>query len=87
MRVLLLQDAGYHEKNKHLREALTLQKGFQDIGHHCDVWGREHPHCNFSVLPNFDSYDFIIDLWEVYHSRLDLSDVKTKKFLWQIIHI
>ena len=56
MRVLLLQDAGYHEKNKHLREALTLQKGFQDIGHHCDVWGREHPHCNFSVLPNFDSY-------------------------------
>ena len=82
MRVLLLQDAGYHEKNKHLREALTLQKGFQDIGHHCDVWGREHPHCNFSVLPNFDSYDFIIDLWEVYHSRLDLSSVKTKKFLW-----
>ena len=53
MRVLLLQDGGQHEKNKNLREALTLQKGFQDIGHHCDVWGRNHPHCDFSVLPNF----------------------------------
>ena len=82
MKVLLLQDGGEHEKNKHLRECLTLQKGIRNIGSHCDVWGRNPPHCDASVLPDFDSYDLVVDLWEVYHSRLDLSGVKTKKFLW-----
>lgn len=82
MKVLLLQDAGVHEKNKHLRECITLQKGFRNIGSHCDIWGRDHSHCDINILPDFDSYDLIIDLWEAYHSRLNLSKVKTKKFLF-----
>ncbi len=61
MKVLLLQDAGVHEKNKHLRECITLQKGFRNIGSHCDIWGRDHSHCDINILPDFDSYDLIID--------------------------
>lgn len=82
MRVLLLQDGGQHEKNKHLRECITLQKGLLNIGHECVVWGRNHPHCDSTKLPDFDSYDLVVDLWEAYHEHLDLSSVKTKKFLW-----
>lgn len=81
-RILILQDCGVHEKNKHLRECLTLQKGLQNIGHICDVWGKNHSHCNVGELPDFESYDLIIDMWEAYHSHLDLSSVKTKKLLW-----
>ena len=81
-RILILQDGGIHEKNKHLREGLILQKGIRNIGHHCDVWGKNHSHCDYNILPDFNSYDLIVDLWEVYDSRLDISGVKTKKFLW-----
>jgi len=70
-RILILQDGGQHEKNKHLRECLTLQKGIRNIGHVCDVWGRNHPDCNVGELPDFESYDLIVDLWEAYHQHLD----------------
>jgi hypothetical protein len=82
MKILLLQEGGVHEKNKHLRECITLQKGLLNIGHECDVWGKNHPHCDITKLPDFDSYDLVVDLWEAYHEHLDLSSVKTKKFLW-----
>jgi len=61
---------------------LTLQKGLIQIGHECDVWGRNHPNCDLTKFPDFDSYDLIVDLWEIYHDHLDLSFVKTKKLLW-----
>lgn len=82
MKILLLQDGGIHEKNKHLRECLTLQKGIRNIGHECDVWGKNHPDCDISKLPNFENYDLIVDLWEAYHDHLNLSSVKTKKLFW-----
>lgn len=75
---LLLQDVGIHEKNKHLRECLVLQRGIQNTGHQCDVWGKGYDF----PKPDIDSYDVVIDMWEAYHEHLDLSAVKTTKFLW-----
>ena len=82
MNILLLQDGGEHEENKHLRECLTLRRGLLNIGHECDVWGKNHNFCSVNVVPDFDSYDAVVDLWEAYHHHLDLSFVKTKKLLW-----
>jgi hypothetical protein len=63
-----------------------LQRAFSNLGHQCDVWGNLH--FNFNEIPDFNSYDIIIDLeayfpqWIPYHL---ISQAKNpKKYLWSI---
>jgi hypothetical protein len=65
--ILIIQAAGMHDgkrtkycKNDHLRECLSLQKAFQANGWKADVWGLRHP--NFKNPPNFNSYDYLLNL-------------------------
>jgi hypothetical protein len=83
MKILFLQDGLAHQKNHNLRESVTLQKGLRELGHEADIWGANHTFdCDMTKLPDFDTYDVIVDMWEIYHQHLNLSSIDTKKLLW-----
>jgi hypothetical protein len=83
MKILLIQENGRHDKNRNFRECFSLQRGFKKLNCDAVVWGLGHE--NYGKLPDFNSYDLIINLenygggWEP-----DLSKITTKKFLWSI---
>lgn len=83
MKILLIQENGRHDLNRNFRECFCLQRGFKKLNHECDVWGLGHD--NFNQIPNFNSYDLIINL-ENYGSgwEPDLSEIKSKKMIWSI---
>jgi len=84
MKILLIQENGRHEKNKTFRECFCLQRGFINLNQECDVWGLGHT--NFKEELDYDSYNLIINL-ENYDDKgwiPNLSNVKSKKFLWSI---
>lgn len=83
MNILLIQENGRHEANKNFRECFSLQRAFEKFGHFCNVWGQGHS--NFDISPDYESYDWIINL-ENYDTGWvpNLSTSKAKKILWVI---
>jgi hypothetical protein len=83
-RVLIIQEAGRHEKNKNFRECLSMQRALQTYGVTADVWGLGHD--NYHISPHWDSYDLILNLENYDTTRWvpNLSRVKAKKYLWAI---
>jgi hypothetical protein len=84
MKVLLIQENGRHNENRHFRECFCLQRGFEKLGHNVTVWGLGHD--NYNSIINFEDFDLIINL-ENYDSSMwvpNLSNVNTIKFLWSI---
>ena len=83
MKILLIQENGRHNENRHFRECFCLQRGFEKLGHNVTVWGLGHD--NFNQKIDFDSYDLILNL-ENYGNGWEpnLREVKTKKLLWSI---
>jgi len=85
MKILIIQENGRHDANRHLRECFSLQRAFHHVHvqTECDVWGLGHD----SPEPDFESYDLIINL-ENYDETgwvPDLSQVRgPMKFLWAI---
>lgn len=85
MKILLIQENGRHVANRHYRECFSLQRSFISHGHSCDVWGLGH--INYNQIPDYESYDWIINLENYDESNWvpDLSQIKKpKKFLWSI---
>jgi hypothetical protein len=66
MKWLVIQSAGEHEENKHLRECWALKHAIETLHYQCDVWGARHE--NFSTTPDFESYDviFCAEQYEFY---------------------
>jgi len=60
MNILIIQERGHHEQNRDFRESCCLKRSFDSMGHGCVVWGKGHE--GFPTLPDFDSYDLIINL-------------------------
>jgi hypothetical protein len=85
MKVLLIKENGRHDANRKYGECFALQSCFVKLGHECEIWGLGHE--NFESQPDWESYDWIINL-ENYDQRgwiPSLSNVKKpKKFLWSI---
>jgi hypothetical protein len=83
LKILLIQENGRHNENRHFRECFCLQRGFEKLGHNVTVWGLGHD--NFNQKIDFDSYDLILNL-ENYGNGWEpnLREVKTKKLLWSI---
>tara|TARA_R110000824_G_scaffold234655_1_gene423275 strand:- start:3065 stop:3895 length:831 start_codon:yes stop_codon:yes gene_type:complete len=85
MKVLLIQENGRNEQNVNYRECFCLQRAFKSHNHECDVWGLGHD--NFNTTPEWESYDWIINLenYDTSNWVPCLADVKgPKKFLWSI---
>jgi hypothetical protein len=85
MRILLIQENGRHDANRKYRESFSLQRSFINLGHNCEVWGLGHS--NFDSRPDFESYDWIINL-ENYDETgwvPSIARVKNpKKILWSV---
>jgi len=84
MKFLIIQENGRHEISKHLRECNSLQRALIFNNEECDVWGLGHS--NFDTIPQYDSYDVIINL-ENYDTGWmpNLAHItKPLKFLWAI---
>jgi hypothetical protein len=67
MKIIIIQAAGVHDgkrtkhcKNDHMRECLSLQHAFKENGWEADVWGKRFP--NFLQPPDFNSYDYLLNL-------------------------
>lgn len=84
MNFLLIQEAGRHKENSLFRECLSLRRALQFHNHKADVWGLGH--INYKDTPNWNEYDVIINLENYDETNWvpDLSQIKTKKFLWCI---
>lgn len=85
MKILIIQENGRHEENKHFRECFCMQRSLSNLGHQVDVWGFGHD--SFSQTPEWDTYDLILN-FENYDTTgwsPDLSGTRgPKKFLWSI---
>ena len=85
MKILIIQENGRHDANRHLRECHSMKRAFNSHNVDCDVWGLGHE--NYEEAPDFESYDLIINL-ENYDEAgwvPDLSEIRTPvKFLWVI---
>ena len=85
MKILIIQENGRHEENKHFRECFCMQRSLQKLGHETDVWGLGHDH--FEASPFWDTYDIILNFenYDIEGWLPDLSSViKPKKYLWSI---
>ena len=85
MRVLIIQENGRHEENRHFRECFCMQKSLKKLGHEADVWGLGHE--NFESVPEWDTYDVILNFenydmtgWVPSLSRTS----RPRKLLWSI---
>jgi len=85
MKILIIQENGRHEKNRHFRECFCMQRSMKKLGYEVDVWGLGHKH--FGTMPTWDAYDIILN-FENYDTRGWVPDLscttKPKKFLWSI---
>ena len=84
MKILIIQENGRHDKNRHLRECFSLQRSFIKLGIEAIVWGLGHSNYNENVI--FEDFDLIINLenYDEINWVPDLKNVKTKKMLWSI---
>ena len=56
LKILLIQENGRHNENRHFRECFCLRRGFEKLGHHAVVWGLGHD--NYNSIINFEDFDF-----------------------------
>lgn len=84
MKILIIQENGRHDKNRHFRECFCMQRSLVKLGYVCDVWGLGHENYNHQL--NFNSYDLIINLENYDQTNWipDLNQIKCKKMLWAI---
>lgn len=60
MKILIIQECGRHEANRHFRESCCLKRSFDKLSHDCTIWGAGHD--NFQTPPDFNSFDLIVNL-------------------------
>jgi len=84
IKILLIQENGRHNENRHFRECFCLQRGFEKLGHNVTVWGLGHD--NYNDIIDFNSFNLIINLENYDYSGWvpNLENVNTIKFLWCI---
>ena len=88
MKIVIIQEAGRHEKNKNFRESLNLHRGFSRIpGIESKVWGLNYPDFNMS-FSEIEQWSDIILIIENYTSNwLPVNEIKNSKKLkifWSI---
>ena len=88
MRIVIIQEAGRHEKNKNFRESLNLHRSLSRIeGVDSKVWGLNYPDFDtpFSEIEKWSDVIFII---ENYTSNWlpvkEISESKKLKIFWSI---
>jgi len=83
VKILIIQENGHHEQNRHFRECFCIQRALISLGHECEVWGKGHG--NFDFPMDFNNYDVLINI-ENYNSGWvpDFSNLRMVKLLWVV---
>ncbi len=68
MNILIIQEAGRHERNFDFRESLNLQRAFGRLGHPCTVWGKGYPNFSLDKFNAFVAQSDVILLLENYET-------------------
>lgn len=84
MKFLIIQESGRHTENREYRECWGITRALRHYDHEVRVWGLGHS--LYDLIPEFDSFDVIINLENYDESGWvpDLSNVRAKKLLWSI---
>lgn len=82
--IIIIQERGRHDANRHFRESCCLKRSFDSMGHNCSIWGKGHE--NFTEIPDFNQFDLVINLENYGDDWLpDLSRfTKPFKMIWCI---
>lgn len=85
MKILIIQEAGRHLKNKNFRESLNFQRAFTKIGIESTVWGLNYPDYDKSFDVISKDYDVVL-LIENYNNGWlpNISKFKGLKLFWSI---
>jgi len=85
MKILIIQEAGRHEKNKNFRESLNFQRAFTKIGIESKVWGLNYPDYDKTFDEISKDYDVVL-LIENYNNGWlpSISNFKGLKMFWSI---
>ena len=84
LKILLIQEKSRHAINNDFRECCCLKRAFESLNQSVDIWGLGWD--NFPELPDFNSFDLIINM-ENYGDKWlpDLSKIHNPiKTLWTI---
>jgi len=88
MKIVIIQEAGRHEKNKNFRESLNLHRALSKIdGVESKVWGLNYPDftTSFSEIENWADVIFIIENYTSHWMPInEISQSKKIKIFWSI---
>lgn len=88
MKIVIIQEAGRHEKNKNFRESLNLHRALSRIeGVESKVWGLNYPEFNvpFSEIENWCDVIFLIENYTSSWLPIDeISKSNKLKIFWSI---
>jgi hypothetical protein len=87
MKIVIIQEAGRHEKNKNFRESLNLHRALSKIeGVESRVWGLNYP--DFTPFSEIEKWTDVIFIIENYTSHWmptsEISQSKKLKIFWSI---
>ena len=88
MKIVIIQEAGRHEKNKNFRESLCLHRALSRIeGVESKVWGLNYPDfgISFSEIEKWADVIFIIENYTSHWMPIqEISNSKKLKIFWSI---
>jgi spore maturation protein CgeB len=85
MKILIIQEAGRHEKNKKFREALNFQRAFTKIGIETIVWGLNYPNYHITFKEISKDCDVVLLIENYDNGWLpNISSFKGIKLFWSI---
>lgn len=88
MRIIIIQEAGRHEKNKNFRESLNLHRSLSRIeGVESKVWGLNYPEYTtpFSEIEKWADVIFVIENYTSSWLPIkEISESKKLKIFWSI---
>ena len=88
MKIVIIQEAGRHEKNKNFRESLNLHRSLSKIeGIESKVWGLNYPdfYTPFSEIEEWTDVIFIIENYTSHWMPIkEISESNKLKIFWSI---
>ena len=86
MNILIIQEAGRHEKNKNFRESLNLKRSLDKIENiNVEVWGLGYDLNNFEEIESWSDVILIVENYNFNWMPLEqISNSKKLKIFWSI---
>lgn len=87
MKLLIIQEAGRHDKNKNFRESLNLSRALNKLGQETKVWGIGYPEFvnKFSELEKWCDVIMIVENYNFdWIPFSEIRDSKKLKIFWSI---